>query len=236
MSRIRLKKVGARAAAAACAAFAAAFLAISAAGLWDDARPADVCVVLGNTVGPDGRPSKRLRARLDKAVELYRAGMFHDVIVSGGVGEEGFDEAAVMRRYMVVKGLPEDRVHADGRGLDTFATARNARAEMAAHGWRSALVVSQYFHVPRCRLALRKVGVGDVSSAHANYFELRDLYSTAREVFAYAYYLVRGYEEVLPRPSRDLRVRSTSAARTSSSGRVVRYSAASTLLGSPSRA
>jgi vancomycin permeability regulator SanA len=174
----------------ACAAFAAAFLAISVAGMWDDARPADVCVVLGNTVGRDGRPSDRLRARLDKVVELYRAGMFPEVIVSGGVGEEGFDEAAVMKQYLVENGIPAGRVHADSRGLDTSATARNAGAEMAARGWKSTLVVSQYFHVPRCRLALRRAGVGDVSSAHANYFERRDLYSTCREVAAYAYYFV----------------------------------------------
>jgi uncharacterized SAM-binding protein YcdF (DUF218 family) len=193
MSRIHLRRVARRAAAGGCAAFAAAFIAISLAGLWDDARPADVCVVLGNTVGRDGRPSERLRARLDKALELYRAGMFAEVIVSGGVGEEGFDEAAVMKQYLLENGVPEDRVHADSRGLDTFETARNAKTLMAARGWGSALVVSQYFHVPRCRLALRRAGVGDVSSAHADYFELRDLYSTCREVAAYAYYFVRGY-------------------------------------------
>ncbi|HJQ32397.1 MAG TPA: YdcF family protein [Pyrinomonadaceae bacterium] len=192
-NRIRLKRVAAWVAAVACAAFAAAFLAVSLGGLWDDARPSDVGIVLGNTVQPDGRPSERLRARLDKAVGLYRAGMFHDVIVSGGVGAEGFDEAEVMKRYLLEQGLPEDRVHADGRGLDTFETARNAHALMAARGWKSALVVSQYFHVPRCRLALRRVGVGEVSSAHADYFELRDLYSTCREVAAYPYYLARSY-------------------------------------------
>lgn len=200
MNRTHLRRIAARAAAGACAAFAAAFLAVSLGGLWDDARPADVCVVLGNTVGRDGRPSERLRARLDKAVELYRAGMFPEVIVSGGVGVEGFDEAAVMKQYLVEAGVPADRVHADALGLDTFATARNARALMAARGWGSALVVSQYFHVPRCRLALRRVGVGDVSSAHADYFELRDLYSTCREVAAYAYYLVRSYEVTTPAP------------------------------------
>lgn len=74
MSRIRQKRVAAQAAAGAFAAFAATFPAMPPAGLWDDARQADVCVALGNTVGRDGRPSGRLRARLDKAVELYRAG------------------------------------------------------------------------------------------------------------------------------------------------------------------
>jgi uncharacterized SAM-binding protein YcdF (DUF218 family) len=53
-------------------------------------------------------------------------------------------------------------------------------------------VVTQYFHVPRTRLALRRQGVADIRSAHAAYFELRDLYAIAREVAALpAYWLKR---------------------------------------------
>jgi len=164
---------------------------IVADGLRDEVRPSDVGLVLGNTVEADGRPSARLRARLDKALELYRAGLFAEVIVSGGVGVEGFDEAVVMKQYLMARGVPEARIHADSRGLDTQSTARNAAATMAARGWGSALVVSQYYHVPRCRLALTRAGVVSVASAHADYFEARDLYSTAREVVAYGFYAVR---------------------------------------------
>ncbi|HEY9285921.1 MAG TPA: YdcF family protein [Pyrinomonadaceae bacterium] len=172
-------------------AFASAAALIVADGLTDDIHAADVAIVPGNTVGKDGRPSARLRARLDQTVSLYRQGLFPNVIVSGGVGSEGFDEAEVMKRYLVENGVPDGRVHVDSGGATTHLTARNAARMMGENGWRSAMVVSQYFHVPRMRLAVKRAGVAPVFSAHAQYFELRDVYSTAREVVGYGAYLLR---------------------------------------------
>lgn len=176
------------------AAFILGAVLIVADGLRDDIHPADVAVVLGNTVERDGRPSARLRARLDKAVELYRGGLFRHIIVSGGVGVEGFNEAEVMKSYLISQGVPEGRIVADGGGLTTSLTARNAARLMQEQGWQSALVISQYFHIPRTRLAVESCGVRPVYSAHAEYFELRDVYSIAREVIGYGAYLVRGYD------------------------------------------
>jgi vancomycin permeability regulator SanA len=172
-------------------AFTLAATLIVADGLTDDIHAADVAIVPGNTVEKDGRPSARLQARLDQTVALYRQGLFPDVIVSGGVGREGFDEAEVMKRYLVEKGVPEGHVHVDSGGATTYLTARNATRIMREHGWQSAMVVSQYFHVPRMRLALKRSGITPVFSAHAKYFELRDVYSIAREVVGYGAYLLR---------------------------------------------
>jgi hypothetical protein len=52
-------------------------------------------------------------------------------------------------------------------------------------------VVTQYFHISRSRLALRKFGVKDVGKAHARIFEWRDVYSVPREVVAWWVYLLR---------------------------------------------
>ncbi|HEY9402440.1 MAG TPA: YdcF family protein [Pyrinomonadaceae bacterium] len=171
--------------------FTLAATLIVADGLTDDIHAADVAIVPGNTVEKDGRPSARLRARLDQTVALYRQGLFPDVIVSGGVGSEGFDEAEVMKRYLVGNGVPEASIHVDSSGLTTYLTARNASRMMRENGWQSAMVVTQYFHVPRMRLALKRSGVVPVFSAHAQFFELRDVYSTAREVVGYGAYLLR---------------------------------------------
>lgn len=171
--------------------FTLAATLIVADGLTDDIHAADVAIVPGNTVEKDGRPSARLRARLDQTIALYRQGLFPDVIVSGGVGSEGFDEAEVMKRYLVENGVPESRVHVDSGGATTYLTAKNAARIMRENGWQSAMVVSQYFHVPRMRLALQRSGITPVFSAHARYFELRDVYSIAREVFGYGAYLLR---------------------------------------------
>jgi vancomycin permeability regulator SanA len=157
-------------------AFAVAATLIVADGLIDDVHPADVAIVPGNTVQKDGRPSARLRARLDQTVALYRQGLFHDVIVSGGVGIEGFDEAEVMKRYLIENGVPEVTIHVDSGGATTSLTARNASRMMRENRWQSAMVVTQYFHVSRMRLALQRAGIAQVSSAHARYFELRDVY------------------------------------------------------------
>ena len=165
---------------------------ISAAGMADDLEPADVGVVLGSKVELSGKPSARLAARLDRGAALYAAGVFRHVIVSGGTGVEGFDEAAVMRDYLVAKGVPAQAIIVDSAGATTEATARNCASLMVSHGFKRVTVVTQYFHVPRTRLALRRYGVSSIGSAHAHYFELRDLYSIAREVAALpAYWLKR---------------------------------------------
>lgn len=173
------------------AAFVLAAAAIIADGLNDRLAPSDVAIVLGNEVLADGTPSPRLKARLDRALEVWRAGLVRSVIVSGGTGRAGFDEAQVMGDYLTAHGVPAPAVLRDDSGVTTWATATNSAALMRAHGFRTAMVVTQYFHVSRTRLALRKQGVRVTGSAHAHICEARDLYSTAREVVGYARYLAR---------------------------------------------
>lgn len=178
-----------------CAALAACFLAaagaIAVSGRTDRVVRADVVVVPGNTVHPDGTLSERLRGRLDAAVAIYRAGHCQAVIVSGAVGSEGVDESIAMRDYLARQGVPADRIIQDGHGVDTAATAANAARAMQQRGFRTALAVSQYFHVPRLRLLLQREGVDVIGSAHARYFEARDIYSLAREVVAMGAVLAR---------------------------------------------
>lgn len=170
--------------------------AIAFTGLHDDVQLSDVGIVLGSKVMPDGAPSARLRARLDRAAELYRQGVFKHVIVSGGTGVEGFSEALVMADYLVRRrGVPRLAILVDEHGDDTEATARNSAAVMRAHGFGSALVVTQYFHIARCRYALRHAGIEEVHSAHAYYFEPRDAYSTLRELVALPVYWIRGLRQ-----------------------------------------
>ena len=162
-------------------------------GLRDEVGQADVALVLGNTVHPDGTPSRRLAARLDRTLELYRSGYFPLILVSGGMGREGHDEAVVMRDYLVQRGVPVEAILVDSEGLNTFASARKTKQLMKERGLSKALVITQYFHIPRSRLALRKFGIPTVYSAHARYFEGRDLYSIPREVAGMLTYTLRNY-------------------------------------------
>ncbi len=160
-------------------------------GLNDRVADADVGVILGTRVDPDGQPSAGLAARLEEGLALYRRGRFAMVIVSGGIGREGFDEAKVMRGWLTARGVPANAVLLDGHGDNTWATATNCAGIMQSHGWRRVLVVSQYYHISRSRLAFEKAGIGQVYTAHAHHFGLRDFWSVPREVVAYAAYLMR---------------------------------------------
>lgn len=153
----------------------AAVVALVSDGLTDELGKADVGLVLGNTVERDGKPSARLRARLHRVLALYREGYFRFIVVSGAVGKEGHDEAAVMHDYLVKRGVPPDDVAVDGKGRTTYLSARNVKDLLRERGFKSVLVVTQYFHVPRTKLALRRFQVSPVYSAHAQIFEPRSV-------------------------------------------------------------
>lgn len=173
------------------AALLLAATAVSVAGLSDDLSPSDVGIVLGSKVESSGQPSARLAARLDRGASLYTEGVVRHLIVSGGTGVEGFDEAAVMRDYLLRKGVPGKAIIVDSGGATTEASARNCASLMRSHGFKSVTIVTQYFHIPRTRMALRANGVSGIRSAHARYVELRDLYSIAREVVAVPVYWLK---------------------------------------------
>lgn len=178
-----------RAAMVCMSAFVAAAACIAQAGLRDRLAPADAIVVLGNAVGPDGKPSPRLRGRLDCALDAYRRQYAPLLIVSGGVGKEGFDEARVMADYLVAHGVPRAAVIEDSAGIDTAATAANTARIGRQRNIKTVIVATQYFHVLRTSIALSRAGLDVAGNVHADYFEARDVYSLGREVVAVgAYY------------------------------------------------
>lgn len=193
---VRAKRLALAALCAAGLWFLCHTVAIVCDGVHDELQPADVAVILGNKVERSGVPCLRLQDRLERGLELYRRGLVVKVIVSGGLGREGFYEAEVMRHYLVERGVPEQDVVVDNDGIDTYHTALNARRIMAERGWRSVVVVSQYFHIPRTRLAFRRAGIADVYAAHARLRLVRyEPYNLTREFVAYYYYLLRPYED-----------------------------------------
>lgn len=170
-------------------------LAVAIAGLRATHGPAHLAVVFGNEVRADGTPSPRLRARLDEACNLYQAGLVQHVLVSGGQGKSGHDEATVMAAYLEDRGVPPHALYLDSQGVNSYATALHTAALMQQHRWSSAIAVSQYFHLPRATLALRRAGVPYAQGDYPAYYEWRDLYSLAREVVGLAWYRLRSFPE-----------------------------------------
>lgn len=175
----------------ALAAFLLHAAGIVLAGLADEPAPADVAVVLGTTVWPDGTLSERLEARVSAALALYDDGLVRRVLVSGATGVEGVNEAEAMAAWLVARGVPRRHVLVDPEGWNTWQTARHTRAILDREGLSTVVAVTSYYHLPRTELALTRVGVDVVGSRRAPLvWEPRELWSIAREVPAmYAYAL-----------------------------------------------
>ena len=139
-------------------------IAVFLFGHRDEARPADAIVVLG-AAQYDGRPSPVLRARLDHAIELYRAGIAPTLILTGGVGVgDTVSEAEVGRRYAARRGVPERSILIERSGLSTVQSMSTVAALMRSHGLGTAVLVSDPFHMLRLRVVAARLGVRAFSS------------------------------------------------------------------------
>lgn len=154
---------------------------------------ANVAIVLGNEILADGKPSPRLQARLDRAVELYKDARIESVVVSGGVDTEGHDEAVIMGRYLVKNGVPKEIIRVDSLGDDTYLSAANLKQMMEYYqSRRIVVVISSFHHILRTKLAMHKCGFKVVYGSYSRFFELRDLYySIPKEFPAYYWYLYK---------------------------------------------
>lgn len=161
-------------------------------GIHDKLGKCDVGVVLGSKVEVTGKPSLGLRVRLDRGVELYRQGYFKHIIVSGGLGKEGYYEGHVMREYLIDKGVPAAAIITDDLGKNTMETAVNTRLIMEKQQFQSVMIITQYYHITRTKLAFRKSGIKSFYWAHGMMIlQPRDIYATAREVIGYYAYLLK---------------------------------------------
>lgn len=141
-------------------ALAVAVALIDAYGLVDRAQPADAIVVLGSQVYPGGRPGPSLSRRADHAAALYRSGYADHVICTGGFTEpQPKSEAQVACDRLVATGVPRSAVILEERATSTEENAAFTAAILRARGWRSAIVVSDGYHLLRATLMFERAGV-----------------------------------------------------------------------------
>ena len=127
-------------------------------GTTDYRRHATIAVVFGAQVHENGAPSTSLRDRMTTAEQLYKDHLVRQILVSGGVGDSGYNEALVMRDMAVKAGVPRDRIIVDSSGVSTEATVRNSIPFFDFDVSPGVLAVSQFYHLPRIKLAYARAG------------------------------------------------------------------------------
>jgi SanA protein len=117
---------------------------------------AEVAIVPGALVEPDGEMSAMLADRVRQASALWHAGKVEKILVSGDHHTWAYDEPDTMRKALVADGVRPEDVFEDHAGFDTWATMVRARN---IFGVRDAVVVTQGFHMPRALFLADAAGI-----------------------------------------------------------------------------
>lgn len=120
------------------------------------APQAQVAIVLGARVQPDGKMSAMLADRVSTGARLYLTGKVDKVLASGDHGTRGYDEVNAMRRGLLDAGVPDRDIFTDHAGFDTWSSMVRAQK---VFGVESALVVTQGFHLPRAVWLGKRAGL-----------------------------------------------------------------------------
>lgn len=164
-------------------------------GTTDYRRPADAAVIMGARVYASGQPSPLLADRLRTGIELYRTGLVPVLVMSGGDGSDGFNEAAVMRDAAIAAGVDPGAILLDAAGNTTEVTVRNSLALLAGKDGAPPvrlIAVSQAYHLPRIQLAYANAGIDVLTVPAPEAQPIRELpLFIAREVPAFWSYLLR---------------------------------------------
>jgi vancomycin permeability regulator SanA len=169
-------------------------LQVFAFGHTDYRRTADLAVVPGARVHADGSLSMAVDDRVITAAGLYRAGRVRRILMSGGPGDGSVHETEAMRDRAIGLGVRAEDIATDRGGINTAATVANAMAMRSLAGGNArVLVVSEFYHLPRLKLAFQRAGL-DVTTVPAkpgHWLRNWPLGSVAREIPAFWSYAFR---------------------------------------------
>lgn len=122
-------------------------------------------IVLGCGIRGE-RVSVGLAKRLDKAAEYHKNNPDAVIIVSGGQGpQEDIPEALAMKRYLVDKGIAEDKIIMEDKSTSTITNFRYSREIMEERGMSlsSVVFVTNGYHVYRAASYAKDEGFTEVS-------------------------------------------------------------------------
>lgn len=121
----------------------------------------DVLIVLGAAVQGE-TVSLPLAHRLEKAVSYHLKNPDAVIVVSGGQGmQEKVTEALAMERYLLAKGVPQEKILKEERATSTYENFKYSAEllqEYFPDGFQAAFVTNG-FHVYRAAALAKKLGI-----------------------------------------------------------------------------
>ncbi len=108
----------------------------------------------------DGTPSPLLQSRLQHALDLFKQGRVRVIAVTGGkIPGDRFTEAAASRRWLTDRGVPPSAIIREDVGRSTWESLQSLAPVLRKNNIESVLVSTDHWHMQRCLLSLRDLGV-----------------------------------------------------------------------------
>lgn len=143
----------------------------------------DYVVVLGAHVQGE-TPSKALRKRLETALDYGEKNPDTMLVLTGGRGYgEDITEAECMRRWLIERGIPEERLILEDQSTSTKENLLFARTLTGCHQKRTG-ILSNDFHIYRALQLARFLGYGQAEGIAASSDMILLPHSVVREIFA----------------------------------------------------
>lgn len=133
-------------------------------------KSADCAIVLGASVNADGTPSKILKLRLDRGIELYKKGLAKKLLLTGDNAKIEYNEVEAMKNYVLSMGVSGEDIFLDHAGFTTYESMYRA---IHVFNVKNAIVVTQRFHETRAIYMARKLGL-DAKGVSSDDVERRD--------------------------------------------------------------
>ena len=138
--------------------YLALYMWVASQATLESAVASDVAIVLGAAAYHNGAWNPCLVARVQRGVKLLQAGTVKTLILSGGVDiEDGASEAAVMREIALRAGADPAALLLERKATSTAENLEFSQALMRREGLKSAVIVSDPYHLPRASLIARKL-------------------------------------------------------------------------------
>ena len=164
-------------------------------GYLDRDRSADCAIVLGAAAWHD-KPSPVLRERLNHAIDLFKSEHTKSLLLTGGKGKGAdFAESEVGLQYCVEQGVPRSKIRVEDESVSTVANLKEAKEIMDAEGWKTALLVSDPWHLKRARRMASDLNIAVFpSGTPSSRFESTGARAKflLKEFYLYHYYLLTG--------------------------------------------
>ena len=130
-----------------------------------DRKSVDAIVVLGASQW-NGRPSPALKARLDHALELYKANVANYIVLTGGIAKgDTISESRVGKNYLNKRGIANSKIIIEEDGKTTKESLKKVSEIKKRYDFKSILFVRHEYNLYRIKKIAADYDMGNVYSS-----------------------------------------------------------------------